>query len=554
MKTNLINFANKKNFNFKLLIASLLLTVVIMFLLIENLVQMKKDQLQGVLSSEAAVAESILLDRFESTFFIVDKMGKDITNFSQDKKRIFEILNQYKANSSFNHIFSWTIFSWTDQNLQLTVDEKYGIMQKPLDLSIRDYAVESISKPNVNLLGKPVYGSTSKKWMIPGGIGFTDNNGQFLGVVNFGFEISNLAKMIKENIGDKNVSVDLIYKNDFPVFSVNKSLIKVFSSEEIASKSFNIQNDDGHHITLDKQLKNYPYHLVLKYDQKAVSYILWNVIYSRIVEIISIISLLSTLLFIIYKSEKNKREKIAYLMQREVEIGKSKTEFMLRISHELMNFVAAIIGLSDIVKENLKDKKSLDEEKIADGIEHLEHIEDISGELKSFIIDLIDLNQSEDGKFEIHRLKEKVDFEDMIERSVRMLKSKIKNKNITIETDFDDNLHKLANLDPRRIKQILVGIIGNAINYSSSNSKIEIISTNIDRKKIKIVIKDCGCGMSNNKIKEVLADYDHENYINNGAESIELKLPIIRFLVEKQNGTIEIKSTKNYGTEVIIIF
>lgn len=553
MKNNILG---KKNFGAMLLILATLLTTIIIFLLIENLVQMKKNQLYGTLTKEASVAENILLDRFESTFFIIDKIGKEITNSPQDKKHIKSIFDKYKTESSFNHIFSWTIFSWADQDLQITVDGKYGIMKTPSDLSIRDYARESISKPNVNLLGKPVYGSTSKKWMIPGGIGF-ENNGQFLGIVNFGLEISSLAKMIKENIGDENVTIDLVYKNQFRVFSVDKSLIKIFSAQDLENGNFDNKNEaNDEEIIFDKELKNYPYHLVLKYNQKAVSYILWNIIYSRIVEIISIISLLAALLFIIYKSEKNKREEIIALIEatKEVEIGKSKTEFMLRVSHELMNFVAAIIGLSGIVKENLKNKKSLNDEKIEEGIEHLEHIEDISGELKSFITDLIDLNQSEDGKFEINRLSTKVDFDDLIERSIRILKNKIKNKGIVIEAEFDYGLHKLTNLDPRRIKQILVGIIGNAINQSSNNSKIEIAVKNIDTKRIRIAIKDCGNGMSKEKIKEALTNYDPENYANTGTESIELKLPIIRFLVEKQNGTIEIKSTRNYGTEVLVIF
>lgn len=525
-----------------------------MFLLIGNLIQMKKSQLNSILFKEATVAEKMFLNRFDSTFFIIDKMGKEIVASPQYKKNIQAILNKYKTDTSFNHIFSWTIFSWADQNLQITVDGKYGIMKTPFDLSIRDYTQESMLKPGEMLLGKPVYGSTSKKWMIPGGVGFVDKDKRFLGIINMGFEIQNLAKALQENIGDENINIDLIYKNEFPVFSANKSLIRIVSAEEITDKnSYNKNKIKDGQIAINKELRNYPYHLVLSYDQKAVNHILRNMIYSRMVELISITFLLAALLLIIYKNEKNKREKIAYLTQRDL-IGKSKTEFMLQISHELINFAAAIIGLSDIVKENLKNKKSLNDEKIADGIEHLEHIEDISGELKTFIIDLVDLNQPEDGKFTINRLDAKVDFEDLIERSLRILKNKIKNRKISIETNFDNNLHHLTNLDPRRIKQVLVGIIGNAINHSADNAKIEITGRNIDHKKIKIVVKDCGNGMTYDEIKEALTNYDPKNYTNDNAESIELKLPIIRFLVEKQNGVIEIKSTKNYGTEVTIIF
>jgi len=83
-----ISLFNKKNFSAKLLVLSILFTAIIMFLLIDSLVQMKKNQLYSTLSEEASVAENILLDRFNSTFFIIDKIGKEISKSPQDKKHI----------------------------------------------------------------------------------------------------------------------------------------------------------------------------------------------------------------------------------------------------------------------------------------------------------------------------------------------------------------------------------------------------------------------------------------------------------------------------------
>jgi signal transduction histidine kinase len=259
-------------------------------------------------------------------------------------------------------------------------------------------------------------------------------------------------------------------------------------------------------------------------------------------------------LIIIYRSEEEKRQKIAFLMQREA-LNKVKNEFILQVGHELRNFVSAIIGLSEIIKEDLKNKKSLDNEIVKEEIDHLDHINDISQELMSFVTDLVDLNKMEDGKFEVNRLAIKTDFEDMVDRSIRILKSKISSKNIIINTNFADNLIPIPNLDQRRIKQILVSIIGNAIKYSSKDSKVDIFVKNLDQKCIEIIIKDFGIGMDESEIKTALATYNFAEYVaNNETDYIELKLPLVRFLVEKQNGTMEIKSAKNYGTEVKIVF
>jgi len=293
---------------------------------------------------------------------------------------------------------------------------------------------------------------------------------------------------------------------------------------------------------------------ILTYDKKAVAALLWEIIYSRLLEILTALLLVSTLIIIIYKSEKIKRAKIASLVKREVQINHAKRDFMLRVGHELRNFVSAIIGLSDIIKDDLKNNETLPSANLKNELGHLDHINDISAELMSFITDLVDLNQSEDGKFEVQRSYTEIDFEDMVERSIRILRSKIKNKNINIICKFDDNLNKVINLDVRRVKQILVSVIGNAITHSDDNSRIDISVKNFTKGSIKILIKDCGVGMSTSEINKALEKYDFSNYDGTKSDSIELKLPIVKFLIEKQNGTLLLESTKNYGTSVTIIF
>lgn len=547
-----IYLSRNKYFSAKILAPTAILVVVILFLLIENLIQIKKSQLQNSLVQEATSIENSLLERFNSTFFVIEKMGEEISIKPNDKANIKRIIEKYKSDTSLDQIFSWTIFSWADQNSQLIVDEEYGIMQNPINLASRDYIPESILKPNQLVLGIPVFGSTSKKWMIPGGVSIEDKNHQFLGTITIGFEIDNLTKVIQSSLKNENITAELIH-NNLIITKVSKSFIEVFSQEKLY-KPIGKEEFLDKQVTLTRQLSNYPYKLVLTYDKKAVSALLWEIIYSRLLEILTALLLVSAMIIIIYKSEKLKRAKIASLVQREVQINHAKRDFMLRVGHELRNFVSAIIGLSDIIKDDLKNNETLSSANLKNELGHLDHINDISAELMSFITDLVDLNQSEDGKFEVHRSNAEINFEDMIERSIRILRSKIKNKNIKITPKFDDNLNKVTNLDVRRIKQILVSIIGNAITHSANNSRIDISVKNLTKGSIEILIKDCGIGMSASEISKVLEKYDFNNYDSTKSDSIELKLPIVKFLVEKQNGTLLIESNKNYGTSVTIIF
>jgi signal transduction histidine kinase len=546
----------KINFNLKLLILAMFLIAATIFLLVENLSQIKKSQLQASLSKEAVAIESILSEKFNSTFLVIEMMGREVVKGPQNKHYIKKVLEKYKSDKSLNQIFSWTIFSWADQTSQITVDGKYGILQDHIDLSGRDYIPEARSRPWQLLLGKPVYGSTSKKWMIPGGAAITDRNRNFLGTIAIGFEIDDLTKFVQKELEDENINVELIYKGRVPVFNVSKSSIKIFSKEEVANfdhKAHSSQNSKT--IQLKHSLESYPYDLVLTYDKKAVSAILWEVIYSRLLEILIAVVLSLTLLAIIYKSEKEKREKIHFLMQKELMTRQSKSEFMIRIGHELKNFVTAIVSLSDLIQNDLKSKKSLDGQDVNKELDHLTHIDDISEELMKFITDLVDINKPEDGKFEINKLTKETDLEDMLDRSLMILKSKIKNKQIAINTSVDHDLQGISNLDPRRIKQILVSIIGNAVKYSDNESGVDIAIRNSSEKGVKISIKDYGDGMSKSEIESSLISYNPnknmDEYENN---SIELELPIVKFLIEGQGGIMEIYSTHKKGTEVKISF
>ncbi len=519
--------------------------IIITSVLIINLVQIKKSQLQGSLMQEYARVESVLMERFNSTSIVIKKMGEEIAKDPANKNHIKKVLEKYRSDVSLNRIFSWTIFSWADAQSQITVDGHYGIMKEPYDLSKRDYIPLAIANPGKIFLGKPVYGSTSEKWMIPGGVAVTDANNNFLGTIAIGFEISNLAKIIQDEIVNDSINVELLHKDSTPVFDVTNSVVNIFSNEKprLSYSDRNLSDE----IIVTKKIGNFPYELSISYEKEAFAKIMWEVVYSRFLEILAIISLSAILIVVIYRSEKDKRKRIAAL----VAVNKSKSDFVLQLGHELGNFISAIIGLSDLVKDGIRKNNN------ENGIElsHLDHIDDISSELMTFVSDLVDLNKPEDGKFELNISSSDTDLEDLVFRSIRVLKSKFKNQEVSIYSNFEEELPLVKGLDQRRIKQILVSVISFSIQRSPKSSKIDVNVKKSKSSGVEIIVKDYGSFMSDGEIKTALSEYKFENlgeYKEEG--SIELKWPVIKFVTEKQGGSIEIKSTKNYGTEVRISF
>lgn len=145
-----------------------------------NLVDIEKYRIQNALEIQGVSVESSLIDSIDHTFAIIKNMNSQIAKDPGNKKYINQILEKFKTSPDLSNAFSWTIFSWANSHHQIVVDAEYGIMKKPFDLSSRDYIPLTVERPQEFHLGSLVLGSTSKKWMIPGGVGVVDKDGKYL--------------------------------------------------------------------------------------------------------------------------------------------------------------------------------------------------------------------------------------------------------------------------------------------------------------------------------------------------------------------------------------
>ena len=113
---------------------------------------------------------------------------------------------------------------------------------------------------------------------------------------------------------------------------------------------------------------------------------------------------------------------------------------------------------------------------------------------------------------------------------------------------------KAAKLEAKRIKQVLTNLISNAIKYSPENTEVKI-SAKFKDKFLEISIKDQGFGMTAQQVQTAFVKYKTITNPNTGiVDYFGLGLPITKQLAELQNGTIEVKSQPDQGTEVRLFF
>lgn len=546
-----------------------------------RLINNAEDEIHHDLQIEMVNLERSLSDKIDHTFSIIKNINSQIAENPTNKKHINDILKRYRTSPSLNESFAWTIFSWSNTDFQLTVDAQYGIMDKPYDLSTRDYISLTEKEPNIFHLGSPIIGSTSRKWMIPGGVGTTDENGKYLGTMTIGFEIGALAKLLHNIVQNPNVTFSLFNKNEVAILhgdiknsnidkisddsSFNLATSKVLNkiNSKQSEEVFSISLFGNRHAFLAKKVANYPFILFLRYDKHAIGSSFWNLVQSRTIELLSISLGLTILLILIYR-EKRQTLKILELQQYAEHANQTKSEFLSQSIHEFKNFIFGIQGCTEIIKNDLKilistftkdgmlhNKRDLHE--LETDFNLSEEIIEATNNLSVFINDLTDLNCAESGDFKIIKSPKPTNIENIIKQSVKLMLKKAKNYDITLVAKIEDHLHKPIDVDPKRIKQVITNLISHAIKHSPPDTVVEIFARNV-ADKVEIKIQDQGFGMNEREIKAALKKYQTMKSNAKKLDSVGLELPILKYLVEAQGGIFEIKSERGIGTEVKIIF
>jgi len=577
----------------QIFVATLIITVLMLTWFTIQLTQFIKNKIQSDLEIEMARIERSFSDKIDHTYSIIKNINYQISENPHSKKHINEILKRYRDSNNLNNL-SWTIFSWSDDKYQLTVDAKYGIIPNPANFSVknRDYIPLTKEEPDKFHIGTPIFGLTSKKWMIPGGVGLNDKNGKYLGATSIGFEIERIAKSLHQIIQNPDVKFNLFSKDEMSILYGD---VKSYGVERLTKdNNYNIEsnhileqvnsfqsarNDKVFEMTflknspafLAKKIADYPYILVLKYDDETVKDIISELIIDRSLEILSISFGLIILLFSIYR-EKQQTQKILELKIMAEQANEGKSEFLAQSVHEFKNFVFGIQGCAEIIKSDLKNLiHKIESGSTWDQPKHLHELKidfelsldiiDSAYELTDFINDLIDLHQAESGEFKINKSSNPTDIDNILKQSVKLMQKRAKKSNILILTKIEENLYQPLHLDQRRIKQVVINLISNAVKYSPQETIIEISAKTInDEKEIKpkrveIIFRDHGFGMTKEEIEIALQKYKTIENANSGkVDSIGLGLPIVKYLVEKQGGTLEIKSEKNLGTTIRVVF
>lgn len=217
--------------------------------------------------------------------------------------------------------------------------------------------------------------------------------------------------------------------------------------------------------------------------------------------------------------------------------NKAKSRYITGISHELRTPLNSILGYAQLLDNDVS---------IPANKKHAIKVIRRSGEhLLSLIEGTLDIARIESGKltFDMKPLK----FKEFIHQIVSMFELQARNKGLDFDFDVSGELPLLVKADQKRLTQILVNILGNAVKFTQKGR----ISFKVSyaREIANITISDTGPGIKRSeyeKIFEPFARGSAANQINIGGTG--LGLTISKLLTELMGGELTFESQLNKGT------
>jgi CheY-like chemotaxis protein len=211
------------------------------------------------------------------------------------------------------------------------------------------------------------------------------------------------------------------------------------------------------------------------------------------------------------------------------------------MSHEIRTPMNAIIGFTKVL---LKTDMSVRQR------EYLSAIKTSGDALIVLINDILDLAKVDSGKMIFEQTPFKLALS--ISAMLHLFETKIREKNLELVKEYDNNIPEVLVGDPVRLHQIILNLVSNAVKFTSKGKitvSVRLLSEDAKTANIEFSISDTGIGIEKNKIRKIFENFQQAT---SGTSRVfggtGLGLAIVKHLVEAQDGSIDVTSKIGEGS------
>ncbi|MEK3910338.1 two-component system histidine kinase PnpS [Paenibacillus sp. FSL H7-0331] len=230
-------------------------------------------------------------------------------------------------------------------------------------------------------------------------------------------------------------------------------------------------------------------------------------------------------------------------------LERMRSEFVANVSHELKTPIAAVKGFAEtLLAGALNDKETAKS--------FLQIIFDESERLNRLIGDILELSKIESKRIPLQFSP--VSVNTFVSNCVHVMTSEAKKKSIELEMQVEEDLYIEADED--RLRQILINLLSNGINYTPEGGKVKIKVESIfhgaegmDNERIRMTITDTGIGIPKKDLPRIFERfYRVDKARSRSSGGTGLGLSIVKHLVELHKGSIRVESEVGMGTKFFI--
>ena len=243
------------------------------------------------------------------------------------------------------------------------------------------------------------------------------------------------------------------------------------------------------------------------------------------------------------EAEFSKKLNDAYLKINEA--FRVQSQFTAKMNHELRTPLNSIMGLLRILEQTQLD---------SDQLNHIKLARDQSKVLLSLVNDVLDISKIQENEFRVVEFD--MNLETLLKDIVRVMEFNAKTKGLTLKLSIDKSLPTFIKSDDLRLRQILNNLLSNAIKFTEKGHvslKVKhLIKENTPF--IEFEVKDSGIGIPTEKLPHVFDKFYQVS------EEIEIKyggsglgLTIVKEIIDRMNGRIDVKSKTGHGTTFTVL-
>ncbi|HEX7585162.1 MAG TPA: two-component regulator propeller domain-containing protein [Prolixibacteraceae bacterium] len=269
----------------------------------------------------------------------------------------------------------------------------------------------------------------------------------------------------------------------------------------------------------------------------------WSTWWFRLIIISAIIFILASIYFSRVRQLKNQKiqlkKSVAIKTAELHELNASKDKFFSIIAHDLKNPFNAIIGFSEILKEEIQASD-------------LAAIEEYAGLINTSAVqtlrlleNLLEWANSQTGKIVFKPVPIKLN--DLLNEEFSILNDMAIGKNIELKNSITDDLTIFA--DKNMIKTILRNLTSNAIKFTHKNGKVEVNAL-INNGHVEISVSDNGIGMTQEAMAKLFRiDANLSTYGTENEKGTGLGLILCKEFVDKHHGKIWVETKLGVGSQ-----